>query len=100
MAETTARARAATTEGTAEVTVSDAMTHAATGQARATRELEGKVALITGAAGAIGSAIARALAADGARPVIADLDLAAAEKTAASIPGARAVQLDVADRES
>ena len=58
------------------------------------------MALITGAAGAIGSAIARALAADGARVVIADLDLAAAEGVASSIPGARAAQLDVADRES
>ena len=70
--------------------------HAAGG----TRELEGRVALITGGGGAIGSAIARALAGDGASTVIADLDLAAAERVAGSIPGARAVQLDVADRES
>ena len=64
------------------------------------RELDGRVALVTGAAGAIGSAIARALAADGARPVIADLDLAAAKAVASSIPGARAARLDVTDRES
>jgi 3-hydroxybutyrate dehydrogenase len=63
-------------------------------------ELDGRVALVTGAGGAIGSAIARALAADGACPVIADLDHDAAARVAASIPGARAVQLDVADREA
>jgi 3-hydroxybutyrate dehydrogenase len=63
-------------------------------------ELDGKVALITGAGGAIGSAIARALAADGASAVIADLDLSAAERIAESISGARAVQIDVANRES
>jgi len=68
--------------------------------ARASGELEGRVALITGAGGFIGSAIARALAADGACPVIADVDLAAAERVAADIPGARAVQLDVTDREA
>jgi len=65
-----------------------------------TGELSGRVALITGAGGAIGSAIARALAADGARTVIADLDLAAAQRAAADIPNATAAQLDVADRES
>jgi 3-hydroxybutyrate dehydrogenase len=70
------------------------------GQAAESRDLEGRVALVTGGAGAIGSAIARALAADGARPVIADLDPDAAERIAATIPGARAARLDVADRES
>jgi 3-hydroxybutyrate dehydrogenase len=65
-----------------------------------TPELEGRVALVTGAGGSIGSAIARALAADGVRSVIGDLDLGAAERVAATIPGAHAVQLDVADRES
>jgi 3-hydroxybutyrate dehydrogenase len=64
------------------------------------RELAGRVALITGAGGAIGSAIAAKLAANGARPVIADLDLAAAERVAATTPHARAVRLDVTDRQS
>ena len=63
-------------------------------------ELDGRVALITGGAGAIGSAIARALAADGACPIIADLDPDAAERVAASIPRSRPAQLDVADRSS
>src|SRR5437870_10865085 len=61
------------------------------------RELEGRIALVTGAGGAIGSTIAARLAADGASLVIADLDLAAAEHTAASMPRAQAVRLDVTD---
>src|SRR5436190_23671889 len=76
------------------------LTTAPAADATGARELEGRIALITGAGGFIGSAIARALAADGACPVIADLDLAAAERVAAEIPGARAVQLDVTDREA
>lgn len=60
--------------------------------------LAGRVAVITGAGGAIGTAIAHALAADGARIVVADLDLAAAERTARALPDARAAQADVADR--
>jgi 3-hydroxybutyrate dehydrogenase len=66
----------------------------------AARELDGRVALITGAGGFIGSAIATALAADGARTVIADLHRSAAERVAAELPGARAIQLDVTDREA
>src|SRR5262249_20929036 len=61
---------------------------------------DGRIALITGAGGSIGSAIARALAADGASPVIADVDIAAAHRVASGIPGARAVQLDVTDRDA
>jgi 3-hydroxybutyrate dehydrogenase len=62
-----------------------------------TPELEGRVALVTGAGGAIGSAIAARLARDGASLVIADLDLPAAERVAATMPRARAVRLDVTD---
>ncbi len=36
--------------------------------------LEGKVALVTGAAGVLGFATARALAADGMKVVLADID--------------------------
>lgn len=47
--------------------------------------LEGKVAIVTGAGGGIGSATARLLAAMGARIVASDLSLEAAERTAQSV---------------
>jgi 3-hydroxybutyrate dehydrogenase len=78
--------------------MTDDTTRAAT--AAAERELEGRVVLVTGGAGAIGSAIARALAAGGACAVVADLDADAATRIAATIPGARAARLDVSDRAS
>ena len=53
---------------------------------------------LTGGAKGIGAAIARRLAADGARVTIADLDIASAQALAAEI-GATAVELDVADLE-
>jgi NAD(P)-dependent dehydrogenase (short-subunit alcohol dehydrogenase family) len=59
------------------------------------RELEGQVALVTGAGTGIGRAIAQALAADGARVAVTDLDLAAAEQVASALPGAIALSLDV-----
>jgi len=59
--------------------------------------LTGKVALITGGARGIGAAIARAMASQGARAALLDLDGAEAEKTAAALstPG-MAVTCDVA----
>ena len=45
--------------------------------------LQGKIALVTGAASGFGEGIARRFAAEGARVVIADLDRAAAERVAA-----------------
>jgi NAD(P)-dependent dehydrogenase (short-subunit alcohol dehydrogenase family) len=64
-------------------------------------DLAGRTAIVTGAGGGIGTALAKALGAAGARVVCADLDLAAAERAAsaaASGPGAgRAVALDVTD---
>jgi 3-hydroxybutyrate dehydrogenase len=62
---------------------------------------ERRVALITGAASGIGKEIAVRLAAEGGIAVVADLDLAAAEATAAQIKASRAeafaVAMDVTD---
>ena len=49
--------------------------------------LTGRVCVVTGAAGGIGSAIARELARAGARVVVSDLDLAGVEAVAAEIGG-------------
>ena len=51
-------------------------------------KLDGKVAVVTGAAGGLGAAIARAYAAEGARVAIADLDATAAEGMAAELRAA------------
>lgn len=60
------------------------------------------VAVVTGAAVGIGAQTARSLAARGARVVLVDVDLAAAERQAATINAeggwAKAHRLDVADR--
>ena len=62
------------------------------------KRLEGKVALITGAARGIGLAFSHAYVAEGARVVIADIDAARARATAADIgPAAMAVAMDVTD---
>src|ERR1700712_1481131 len=59
----------------------------------------GRSIVVTGAASGIGAAIARGLAAEGAFVTIADLDLEAAERVAASIgDAALAVRVDVTDR--
>lgn len=63
--------------------------------------LEGKIALITGAARGIGFSFAKAYLAEGARVVIADIDLAAATKSAESLGAlATAIHMDVADQNS
>ncbi len=60
--------------------------------------LEGLVSLITGAASGMGAAYARGFAAEGATVVLADLDLAGAERVAAELSGkATAVAVEMAD---
>jgi len=60
-------------------------------------ELDGRIALITGAAGGIGFSTAEALAEAGASVVIADLKEDAVQAAAAKIKGARGVVMDVTD---
>ena len=64
-----------------------------------TGTLNGKVVAVTGAARGIGAATARALAAEGARVVIGDLDVDLAKKTAEEYDGL-ALPLDVARHDS
>jgi len=64
--------------------------------------LDGKVALITGAASGIGHAIAKRYLEAGARVVIADLDGALAAKVASDLAGAKSaigVRMDVANED-
>ena len=59
--------------------------------------ISGATALVTGAGSGIGRSTALALAANGARVLVADIDLAGAEKTAADC-GGHAYQADVSDQ--
>jgi 3-oxoacyl-[acyl-carrier protein] reductase len=58
--------------------------------------LEQKVALVLGAGGGLGSAIARTLAREGAHIAVADIMLEAAEETAAAIVGSGGIACAVA----
>jgi len=63
--------------------------------------LEGKIALVTGAASGIGLAVAKRLAAEGAKLLIGDRNAAGVEEAAQAIgPAATALALDVADEAS
>src|SRR5256885_16145023 len=58
-------------------------------------QLDGKVAIVTGAAQGIGNAIAKGLAAEGARIVVADLNRA--EEVAQVFEGGIGLTVDVAE---
>jgi NAD(P)-dependent dehydrogenase (short-subunit alcohol dehydrogenase family) len=66
------------------------LSESANGPANVVRsdQLEGKVALVTGGSGGIGAAVARRLAAGGAKVVLADIDEAAGEALAAELDAA------------
>ena len=62
-------------------------------------QLQGKVAIVTGAAGGFGEGIARLFVAEGAKVLIADLDGDKAQTVAASLgANAKAVRCDVSKR--
>jgi NAD(P)-dependent dehydrogenase (short-subunit alcohol dehydrogenase family) len=67
-------------------------------------DFDGKVAIVTGAASGIGRASARLFAGRGARVVVADIDVAGGEETAALVAAdggdARFVETDVASPEA
>jgi NAD(P)-dependent dehydrogenase (short-subunit alcohol dehydrogenase family) len=63
------------------------------------KSLEGKVAIVTGGGGGIGSATCEVLATRGARVVVADIDLDRAKAVAARLPEAIAVGVDLADEQ-
>ncbi|GAA2320560.1 3-oxoacyl-ACP reductase FabG [Nonomuraea roseoviolacea subsp. roseoviolacea] len=62
--------------------------------------LDGRTAVVTGAAGAIGSAIAADLTALGARVVVADVDADGADAVAAGLAGAVPLAVDLSAPES
>ena len=64
------------------------------------QRFEGKVAVVTGAASGIGAACASAFAAEGARVALFDRDAGGVASMAASLPGALAFVVDVADKNS
>jgi nucleoside-diphosphate-sugar epimerase len=65
------------------------------------QDFQDKVAVVTGAAGGIGRALARGFADEGMRVVAGDIDLAGAESTAQGLgAAARALAVDVADADS
>lgn len=62
--------------------------------------MQDRGAVVTGAAGGIGAAIARSLAAEGARVAVVDLDQAQADAAADATGAVAAIQCDVTDAKS
>lgn len=62
--------------------------------------LDGKVAFVTGGAGALGGAIARRLSDNGARVVVADVNLEGARGVAAALDSAIAAEVDISSESS
>lgn len=63
-------------------------------------DLGGRVAIVTGGAGAIGTAICRTLAANGARVVVADINIEGANALASDLPDAVACEIDISSESS
>jgi len=81
--------------------MTDAKTRKTTQTGKPLGRLKGKNALITGAARGIGRAFAQAYAAEGARVVLGDIDIARARAAAKHIgPAAMAIKMDVSKQAS
>lgn len=78
----------------------DSQVNSTAGKTAQPFRLDGRHALITGAASGIGESTARELAHAGAFVWIADINLEAAEKLAGELGAARALRLDVTSEES
>ena len=63
-------------------------------------DLSGKVAVVTGGAGEIGTAICQVLAANGASVVVADVNMEGAETLAAQLPDAMPCKIDISSEGS
>jgi NAD(P)-dependent dehydrogenase (short-subunit alcohol dehydrogenase family) len=59
--------------------------------------LSGEIALVTGAARGIGQAVATLFSQNGAKVIVADIDVEGAAQCAAKLPGAEPLGMDVAD---